>query len=334
MHKQLMHEKFLKQALTKAWCGRGFVAPNPAVGAVAVRGETVVASAFHEGVGHDHAEKRVLDELACDCEDITLYITLEPCNHFGRTPPCVDAIIANKVRRVVYAYQDPNPLVVSRNTPELLRAHGIEVIHYPMPEINAFYASYAHWIKTGRPWVTVKIAQSLDGKVAGKNSKRVQLSNATCDQFTQYSRQHTDVILTSTRTILIDNPYFTARYQDKVQQKPVAVIGHTKLEGDLNILSTAKALYTYQTHNLSDVLDSLGEAGFHDVWVEAGSQLFTALHTEKLVQTTHIYLTPKVLGQDAIDLYGTAELFCEAKKNTYEPMGDNCKLTLQWVGDI
>ena len=332
-----MHEQFLLAALRQARLRRGKTAPNPSVGAVAVRAENIIAQASHPGVGQPHAEQILVQMLPEDCSDITVYVTLEPCNHWGRTPPCVDALIARRVKHVVYAYADPNPLVAENNTPALLKAHGIEVTHYPVIAINAFYASYAFWLKTGRPWVTVKMAQTLDGKIAGEGGARIQISNAICAEFTHQERLHTDVILTTAATIKADNPLLNARMGDEVVAKPIAILDRTqKLPASANIHKTAKILHLYhgkqqeQQLDLKAILEDLGRMGYHDVWVEAGAALFHALHQQNLVRRTYLYLVPQVLGTKALSLYAQDDFLAQAKHVAWEAMGDNLKITLDW----
>jgi diaminohydroxyphosphoribosylaminopyrimidine deaminase / 5-amino-6-(5-phosphoribosylamino)uracil reductase len=336
-----MHEPFMIAALKQAWAGRGMTAPNPAVGAVAVLNGMIIAQAVtapNQGVGQPHAEQLLLDMLPDDCSHITLYVTLEPCNHWGLTPPCTAGIIQRRVKQVAYAYTDPNPLVSKNNTPDLLRQEGIDVLHYPMPEINAFYASYTHWVQTGRPWVTVKIAQSIDGKIAGKNNQRMQLSNAATSAVTHQARLHTDVILTTARTIQQDNPLLTARVGETVVQKPIAVLDRAQsLDATAHIHDTAQKLHLYHANTASEkqidleaVLDDLGRIGYHDVWVEAGGRLFTALHQAQLVQRTIVYIVPDNLGPDATPLYHAAHLLSGAKEVVFEILDDNLKMTLDW----
>ncbi|MDF1684590.1 MAG: bifunctional diaminohydroxyphosphoribosylaminopyrimidine deaminase/5-amino-6-(5-phosphoribosylamino)uracil reductase RibD [Legionellaceae bacterium] len=337
-----MHEQFLLAALEQARLRRGQTAPNPSVGAVAVRAENIIAQAFHPGVGQPHAEQVLVQMLPEDCSDITVYVTLEPCNHWGRTQPCVDALIARRVKQVVYAYADPNPVVAENNTPALLKAHGIDVLHYPMPVINKFYESYTFWFKTGRPWVTVKMAQTFDGKIAGEGGARTTLSNAACADFTHQERLHTDVILTTAKTIQADNPLLNARVGDAVVAKPVAVLDRTRsLEASthLYIHKTAKKLHLYHGKpdehqlDLHAILDDLGRIGYHDVWVEAGAELFNYLHQHNLVQRTYLYLVPKVLGSQALSLYTQntpKDFLAQAKHIAWEAMGDNLKVTLDW----
>tara|TARA_R110002126_G_scaffold239409_1_gene382685 strand:- start:109611 stop:110669 length:1059 start_codon:yes stop_codon:yes gene_type:complete len=335
-----MHEQFLLAALKQARLRRGSTAPNPSVGAVAVCAENIIAQAAHPGVGHLHAEQLLLQALPEDCSSITIYVTLEPCNHWGRTPPCVDALIARRVKQVVYAYADPNPVVAENNTPALLKAHGIDVLHYPMTVINKFYESYTFWFKTGRPWVTVKMAQTFDGKIAGEGGARAMLSNAVCADFTHQERLHTDVILTTAKTIQADNPLLNARVGDDVVAKPIAVLDRTRsLAASANIHQTAKPLHLYHGKpdekqlDLHAILDDLGRIGYHDVWVEAGAELFNHLHQQNLVQRTYLYLVPKILGTRALSLYSqdTQEnILAKAKHIAWDAMGDNLKVTLDW----
>ncbi len=327
----------MQAALKQAWLGRGVAAPNPAVGAVAVTDGRIIAQASHPGMGHPHAEQLLFQQLPDNCSNITLYVTLEPCNHWGRTPPCVEGVISRRFKQVVYGYRDPNPIVASNDTPKQLSACGIDVLHYPLPEIDTFYASYAFWVQTGRPWVTVKMAQSLDGKIAGKNGERVQLSNAACAEFTHKARLHTDVILTTARTIQQDNPLLNARIGSNVISKPIAVLDRQKqLPPAAYIHTTAKSLQLFHGApdaceiDLKAVLDDLGQTGYHDVWVEAGGLLFSALHREKLVQRTILYIVPVQLGDEATPLYHGDRLLEGAEKVTCDALDDNFKLTLDW----
>jgi diaminohydroxyphosphoribosylaminopyrimidine deaminase/5-amino-6-(5-phosphoribosylamino)uracil reductase len=348
-----MHEQLLLAALEQARLGRGLCAPNPAVGAVAVRNGTIIAQAFHSGAGLAHAEALLLAQLPGECTDITVYVTLEPCNHWGKTPPCVDALITHGVARVVYGYADPNPLIQANDTPNRLRAAGIEVLHLPMPEIDAFYRSYTYWLQTGMPWVTVKMAQTLDGKYASYNRQPVQLSNAACAQFTHRQRQYTDVILTTARTINLDNPALNARHCTPPLAKDVAIIDSQGLiNPQAQIFTTAQTCLIYAsklpTHpiscvdyhrlpldaghvSLAAVLRHLGSLGKHDVWVEAGAGLFSALHQAHLVQRTILYIVPRVLGPDAAALYGVENIFQSAVSIEWQAMDDNLMASIEWT---
>ena len=353
-----MHEQFLLAALEQAWFGRGICAPNPSVGAVAVHKGQIIAQSWHRGAGTPHAEQLLLEQLPENISEITLYVTLEPCNHWGKTPPCVDAIIKYGIKKVVYAFGDPNPIVKANNTPQLLREHGIEVLHYPLAEIDAFYQSYRYWTLTKKPWVTVKIAQTMDGKIAAAHpGERAYLSNALCAEFTHEKRLHSDVLLTTARTVNLDNPLLNVRLPDVQVAKPVAIIdSRGTLNKEANLFATAKHSHIYYdehypplalhqntschpistTHgrlNLVDVISHLGRLGYHDVWVEAGGALFSALHQARLVNRTHIYIVPTVLGESAVSAYHHPDIFNQAYKVTWQAMGDNMIASLDWMED-
>jgi diaminohydroxyphosphoribosylaminopyrimidine deaminase/5-amino-6-(5-phosphoribosylamino)uracil reductase len=362
-----MHKQYLLTALEQALLGRGACAPNPSVGAVAVRNNTIIAQAWHRGAGTLHAEPLVLHAFPAKTPEVTLYVTLEPCNHHGRTPPCVDAIIRHGISRVVYAHQDPNPVVLSGDTPERLRQHGIEVLQITVPEIERFYQSYDYWTATNKPWVTAKIAQSFDGKIAGVGQVRMALSNDACAAFTHQQRLATDVILTTSKTISVDNPWLTARVNDTITAKPIAILDtQLGLSHDLNVFKTAKHCHIYhnvllgnhaevlgkKSHNSLDleastcsyhgikrlahgldlhaVMSHLGSLGYHDVWVEAGGELFSALHREKLVNRTYVYLVPQTLGPNATPAYLCDDVLLHPRSVHWHPKDDNLIAELEW----
>jgi diaminohydroxyphosphoribosylaminopyrimidine deaminase/5-amino-6-(5-phosphoribosylamino)uracil reductase len=349
-----MHEKFLLAALEQAQLGKGRCAPNPSVGAVAVQNGNIIAQACHQGAGTPHAESLLLAQLAPKMPGISVYITLEPCNHWGKTPPCADAIINYGVEQVFFSYLDPNPLVTQSQSVAKLRAHGIKVTHLPMPEIDAFYQSYTHWILTGKPRVTVKMAQSLDGKIGRTEGERLVMSNDLCAQFTHEMRAASDVILTTARTITLDNPQMNVRLNGAVYSKPIAII-----DKDLNlnpnslIFSTArhcliyhKADMDYQpiypnssyhpfplkdgVMDLELIITDLGRLGYHDVWVEAGGAVFSALHNAGLVNKTYLYLVPISLGPQAVSGYHHNGIFQRPHTITWHSMGDNMLACFDW----
>ena len=349
-----MHEQFLLAALDQARRGRGFCAPNPSVGAVAVHQGQIISQAFHRGAGTPHAEQLLLDELPKNLSDITLYVTLEPCNHWGKTPPCVDAIINYGISRVVYGYNDPNPTVMANNSSQLLRDKGIEVVYLPLPDIDAFYQSYHYWTLTHKPWVTVKMAQTIDGKIAGEGGARVSLSNELCAKFTHAKRLQSDVILTSVRTVNQDNPLLNVRLPTIEIGKPVAILDRLgRLNPLATVLTTATHCHIYYDRkksppplmphrsyhpvlamdeclDLASVIEHLGFLGYHDVWVEAGGAVFSALHKAQLVNTTYLYISPLVLGDKAVSAYHHADIFNQARCVRWEVMDDNVIASLDW----
>ena len=349
-----MHKHFLLSALKEAMHGCGLCAPNPSVGAVAVKDNAIIAQAWHHGPGKLHAEPLVLAKFPANTPNVTLYVTLEPCNHFGRTPPCVEAIIQHGIERVVFAYYDPNPLIKNRSTTNILQEHGIEVIYYPLAEIDAFYHSYSYWTKTKLPWVKVKMAQSLDGKIAGENGARVQLSNTTCAQFTHQQRRLSDIILTTAATINHDDPLLNARLYDRIVAKRIAIIDQSlSVNPSSQIFATAQQCHIYhneacnvvskqqncvyypmplfnQQMNLALIIQHLGALGYHDVWVEVGGKVFTALHILGLVNQTYLYIAPSILGVNATPAYYNCDFFAKPHTVAWQSMDDNMMMIVNW----
>ncbi|KGP63526.1 riboflavin biosynthesis protein RibD [Legionella norrlandica] len=352
-----MHEQFLLAALEQAKLGRGLCAPNPSVGAVAVQNGSIIAQAWHRGAGTPHAEQLLLSQIPPKTPGVKLYVTLEPCNHWGKTPPCVDAIVHHGIEEVIFSYLDPNPIVARGNSSAQLRRHGIQVTHVPVAAINEFYKSYAYWTATHKPRVTVKMAQTFDGKIGQTFGERMILSNSLCGQFTHQMRAISDVILTSAKTVRMDNPKMNVRLGNMEVAKPVAIIDRNlSLPKDAIIFSTAKHCHIYHQPQavrdktypnstyystplknglmeLSAIIAHLGELGYHDVWVEAGGAIFSALHTERLVHKTYLYLVPKSLGQHAISAYQQQGIFEQAHTVSWQSMGDNMIACLDWQED-
>jgi diaminohydroxyphosphoribosylaminopyrimidine deaminase/5-amino-6-(5-phosphoribosylamino)uracil reductase len=350
-----MHEKFLLAALEQAKLGRGLCAPNPSVGSVAVQNGNIIAQTCHRGAGTPHAEQILLAQIPPKLPGVSLYITLEPCNHWGKTPPCVDAIIDYGIEEVIFAYLDPNPLVAQNNSSDKLREHGIKVIHNPLMVINEFYKSYTYWMHTNKPRVTVKMAQTLDGKIGQYEGNRLMLSNSLCSRFTHEMRAASDIILTTARTIHLDNPKMNVRLNNTEQSKPVAIIDrHLCLNTKAVIFSTASHCYIYHHDikhvvyanssfypmplkngfmDLNTIISHLGGLGFHDIWVEAGGALFNSLHNEGLVHRTYLYIVPTSLGEKAVSAYQQTGLFNRAHTVSWYAMGDNMVACLDWQED-
>ena len=361
-----MHKQFLLTALEAARQNRGFCSPNPAVGAVMVQDGRVIAQASHKGVGHAHAEQALIHSMANhDLSKITLYVTLGPCNHWGKTPPCVKAIIESGIKKVVFAAKDPNPIVACNDSSALLREQDIEVIHYPLEEIDAFYHSYRHWLKSKKPFVTAKLAISIDGKVAGINGTRIAISSIDANCFTHQKRLASDAILTTHATVSNDDPLLNVRLGSDVIAKPVIVLDRKlQLSSTAKIYSSAEKLIVFHDEklvsdnklkeiigsdnghkasatyigcrcrddqlDLNAVLLKLGEMGFHDIWVEAGSILFEQLHELGLVNQTYLYVAPKVIGEQATSMQLSPSFFESMKSISWQQMGKDAVASITW----
>jgi diaminohydroxyphosphoribosylaminopyrimidine deaminase/5-amino-6-(5-phosphoribosylamino)uracil reductase len=311
---------FLQEALALAHIHRGFCAPNPAVGAVIVKDQTIVAKGYHRGPGSFHAEVDALSKLTLEmARGATIYVTLEPCCHFGRTPPCTDALIQAGIKRVIYGFHDTNPIVAGYGHAALTVA-GIDIEHIPLPEIDIFYKSYKHWHLTQKPLLTAKIALSLDGKIAGKSGEPIKITGEELREFTHQCRKECDAILTTSKTIIKDDPQLNVRYENAIIAKQVYILDSMlAIPLTAKIFTTAASVTIFharavspelkdrfiargvrcipidKTSNglvLEQVIAFLGKEGKHDIWIEAGGRCFSAFLSEQLLQRAFIYLAP------------------------------------------
>ncbi|WP_100814140.1 bifunctional diaminohydroxyphosphoribosylaminopyrimidine deaminase/5-amino-6-(5-phosphoribosylamino)uracil reductase RibD [Microbacterium lacus] len=273
---------------------------NPQVGAVVLSpaGE-VLAEGWHRGAGNPHAEIEALSRLSPeDARDATMVVTLEPCNHTGRTGPCAMALIQAGVSRVVYAVADPAE--PSSGGAERLRDHGIEVESgVRADEITEMLDSWLSVVRLGRPFVTVKWAQSLDGRAAAADgsSKWITGSDARADVHRR--RAEADAIVVGTGTVLADDPALTARLADgelaESQPLPV-VIGNRAVPADAALRMHPRGVLEARTQNLHQVLDDLRERGVQSVFVEGGPTLASAFVRSGLADRVLAYIAPVLLG--------------------------------------
>ena len=245
--------QWMARALTLAARGRGLTSPNPMVGAILVRDGAMLAERFHERAGGAHAEAAALAEAGARARGATLYVTLEPCNHVGRTPPCVDAIIRAGVRRVVSATRDPNPRVKGGGTAALATA-GVEVttpcLEREARDLNrAFFTA----VERQRPHVTVKWAMTLDGKIASFDRRSQWITGEAARQEGHRLRSQSDAIVTGIGTVLADDPALTVRLAQPWPREPYRVVVDSRARLPLD----AKLL---QTGRRSRVLVAVGEA--------------------------------------------------------------------------
>lgn len=319
--------KFMEQALALAEKGRYSAAPNPCVGCVLVRDGKVIGEGWHERAGLPHAEVNALaaTEQAKGC---TAYVTLEPCSHTGRTPPCADALITAKVARVVVAMEDPNPLVAGQGI-QRLRDAGIEVqvgvLETPARQLNRGFISR---MTRQRPWVRLKLASSLDGKIALANGISQWITSTAARADVHRWRARSQAILSTATTVLADAARLTARCPE-VQQQPLRVIldkgneltaEHPIVQEPYPILLIRTVATTatdgFPEHveiqvvpltkrrrfDLALILSRLAERGINEVWTECGASLAGDLMTAGLVDELVLYLAPKLLGHHSRNL--------------------------------
>jgi diaminohydroxyphosphoribosylaminopyrimidine deaminase/5-amino-6-(5-phosphoribosylamino)uracil reductase len=338
------HQQYLLMALQLAEEGRGQCAPNPAVGAVIVKNNQVIGRGYHHSAGKAHAEVEAFNHCQENPSGATIYVTLEPCCHWGRTPPCTDSIIRAGIKTVYFGFFDPDPRVVNRGM-QTLQAAGVDCFYLPLAEIDVFYTSYHYWQRNKLPWVTAKLALSLDGKIAGENNKRVSITGKIANEFTHLQRKRADAILTTSRTVNIDNPQLNVRIHDKIFSKKIYILDRKlEINKSSEIFKTAKDISIFhaqqitaqyantQLHsvplsnenelNLQEVLKIIGSEGVHDLWVEAGGILFNALLKAQLINKVYLYVALKALGEKATSAFIEAsDLFSSAKKITWNTLG-------------
>jgi diaminohydroxyphosphoribosylaminopyrimidine deaminase/5-amino-6-(5-phosphoribosylamino)uracil reductase len=327
---------FMARALQLAQRGLCTTTPNPRVGCVVVREGRVIGEGWHEKAGGPHAEAAALSEIvgAGDtATGATAYVTLEPCSHFGRTPPCVDALIEAGVVRVVAAMPDPNPLVAGQGLAKLAVA-GIDVtsglLAAAAQELNIGFVSR---MTRGRPWLRLKVAASLDGKTALNNGVSQWITGAEARRDAHAWRARSCAVLTGIGTVKDDNPRLTVREVETMRQ-PLRVVIDSRLETPLDaaVLEGGNVLIAAAQDNergialrargaeivilpnaqgkveLADLMQELGRRGINEVLAEAGTRLNGSLLREGCVDELLIYQAPILLGDAARGMFGLAEL--------------------------
>jgi diaminohydroxyphosphoribosylaminopyrimidine deaminase/5-amino-6-(5-phosphoribosylamino)uracil reductase len=327
-------EAYLERALGLAERGRGLTSPNPLVGAVVVAEGRILGEGFHEGPGRPHAEIVALGEAGDGARGATLYTTLEPCDHFGRTPPCTRAIAGAGVARVVCAMGDPNPVVDGRGF-AALEAAGIEVrtgvLAHDAMRLNEAYAKH---VRTGLPFVTWKMAASLDGKVASRDGTSRWITGEAARADVHRLRAAADAILVGAGTALADDPSLTVRDPGYRGRPPLRVLvdarGRVPETGDLFDIAAPTMVATtslaprqrkeawrargaevveYEPEGggvpLPQLLSDLGKRDMQGVLLEGGPTLAWSMVEDRAVDKVVVYLAPKLIGgRDAPGVLG------------------------------
>ena len=332
-----MHdEKFMRAALTEARRGLGHTSPNPAVGAVIVRAGRIVARGFHRQAGLPHAEIEALRALQKPAlaKGAAIYVTLEPCSTHGRTPPCVEAIVAAGFRRVVIGAIDPNPAHAGRGV-KLLRAAGIDVTTGVLePECRALNTAFNHWIVTKLPLVIAKAGMSLDGRLTRPPGEGQWLTNTAARADAHRLRAQVDAILIGGETLRHDNPRLTVRGVPGARQPWRIVITRSgRLPADAHLFTDDHRARTlvYRGKSLRAVLRDLGRRQITSVLLEGGGGVLGEAFDRRLVQRVNFYLAPLLCGGPAVVIGGrgagsTAESVI-IRDPIYARLGDNLRLT-------
>jgi len=323
----LTDAEYMERALLHAGRGRGRTTPNPVVGALVVSDGVVVASGYHERAGEAHAEVRALDAAGGRARGATLYSTLEPCCHTGRTGPCTERIIDAGIRRVVAAVRDPNPRVAGGGF-AALRAHGIEVVDGVLQEEAArANQPFFTWTRQGRPFVTMKIALSRDGRVAAGGGVRTSITGPASDRRVHRDRAETDAIGIGVGTVLTDDPLLTARgawrerpltrvvFDRSLRTPPTARLFSTLTAGPVIVCTLANAVdgeaasaltgagaqvEGIRGNFLPEALRRLGELGVTSIILEGGPALHGSAWRARLVDRVQLYIGQRALGVDGV----------------------------------
>src|ERR1700730_3277105 len=359
----------MQRALELAARGLATTDPNPRVGCVIAHGERIVGEGWHRRAGEPHAEVLALQAAAAQAAEATVYVTLEPCSHHGRTPPCTEALVGARVARVVYATEDPNPQVNGRGA-ELLRSAGVAVeaglLESEALELNC---GFVKRMQQGLPWVRLKLAMSLDGRTALASGASRWISGEAAREDVQQWRARSSAILTGIGTVLADDPQLDVRVPGAAAghgaRQPLRVLLDRRLRtppaarllgtgGEVLIFTELAALADAargaalgargariqslpaegERLALGAVLERLGELEVNELLVEAGPMLSGELVRQSLVDELLLYVAPKLLGDKARPLLELPALTGLSKARAFtlldtQPFGDDLRLRLR-----
>ncbi len=318
----------MREALRIASFARGRTSPNPLVGAVIVREGRIIAEGWHRKAGTQHAEIHALAMAGDLAKGATLYVTLEPCSHFGRTGPCAEAIVKSGIQRVVVAMEDPNPKVSGRGC-QILRDHGIEVTLGVLErDARALNEVFLHWITTGRPFVTLKTAMSLDGKIATSSGESKWITGEKARSYVHQLRDASDAILVGIGTVLADDPSLTTRLAEGNGKNPKRIIldSMARIPLDSKVLTDEQAETIIavtsrapkdrvnslcntgatilmagdgEVADLPILLSELGKREITSLFVEGGSRVNDAFLRAGLIDKVYAFIAPLLLGGES-----------------------------------
>ena len=323
----MTNEEYMSLALTLSKKGEGYVNPNPMVGAVIVKNGKIIGQGYHEKYGELHAERNAILDCKENPKDATMYVTLEPCCHYGKTPPCTEAIIESGITKVFVGCLDPNPVVSGKGV-EILKNAGIEV-HTAIFEAECMEQNsiFMHYIKTKQPFVTMKYAMTLDGKIATASGESKWITDELARENVHKDRNRHTGIMVGVGTVIMDDPMLTSRISNG--RNPVRIICDTNLRTPLNkkVVTSAKEVRTIigtacQDSNkhlpyleagceivtvstkgshldLQELMTKLGAMKIDSILLEGGSTLnFSALEN-RIVNKVQAYIAPKIYGGDS-----------------------------------
>lgn len=328
-NQQTEDETYMRLAISLAKKGVGWVNPNPMVGAVIVKDGRIIGQGYHRKCGELHAERNAFADCKEPAKGATLYVTLEPCCHTGRTAPCTEAILEHGIARVVVGSNDPNPLVAGGGI-RMLREHGIEVVTGVLKEeCDAINPVFFHYIRNRTPYVTMKYAMTMDGKIATKTGASRWITGEAARKRVHEDRHKNMAIMVGVGTVCLDNPSLTTRLENVTAKNPIRIICDTSLVTPLTatVVTTAKTQRTifatccmehekwkpYEEAgceilpvkkkngktDLNDLMMQLGKMGIDSILLEGGGTLNEAALRAGIVKKVQTYIAPKIFGGDA-----------------------------------
>ena len=330
----MYNEKFMKRAIELAKKGRGYTSPNPIVGSVIVKDGEIISEAYHEKFGKLHAEALAIKKAGDKSKEATIYVTLEPCSHHGKTPPCTDAIIKAGITKVVIGSLDPNPQINGTGVKKLQDA-GIEVITSVLEkECKKINRGFFKHIKTNHPWITLKLALTTDGYVADSQGKSQWITSTKAREFVHQQRKQYDAIMVGAGTavkddpsllpedksgfipkrIIIDEtlsiPYRLKVVNDDYRTRTIVVTSIEDRENKKDELQKRKIKIIQTTADdfgwvdLNDALKKLSDEGITSIYCEGGGQLAGSLVNAGLVDELQLFIAPKILGEGIFGFSG------------------------------
>ena len=320
----MTNRDYMLRAVELAKKGIGWTAPNPMVGAVIVKDGRIIGEGCHKKCGELHAERNAFASLTESAEGADMYVTLEPCCHFGRTPPCTQAIIENKISRVFIGSRDPNPLVSGKGA-ALLREHGIEVFEdFLREECDEINPVFFHYITTKTPYTAMKYAMSLDGKIAAYTGKSKWITGEAARRHVHSLRGYYSAIMAGIGTVLADDPMLNCRIENAHQPLRVVVDTNLRIPLDCQLCRTAKDYPTMVAYvngdsdkikslealgvktaampekdghtDLNSLMKLLGEMQISSVLIEGGGEINEAALRAGIVNHVYAYIAPKLIG--------------------------------------
>ncbi len=354
---------FMEEALKLAKKRKGLTHPNPTVGAVIVKDGKIIGKGYHERAGKPHAEREAIKDALEKGHDIsgsTMYVTLEPCCHYGRTPPCTEAIIDSRIKRVVIATLDPNPQVAGKGV-DLLKRQGIQVKTGVLEEeARKLNEDFFIYITQKRPFVHLKIAQSIDGKIATYTGSSKWITGEEARKYAHHLRNEATAVMVGVGTALTDNPSLTVRHIP-AEKQPLRVLIDRELKTptDFNIFDTSaktivitsdkadkekekillekgvkiiKLPLYKERFQIKDILDTLYKEEVVHLLVEGGKGIITQFIKENIFDRISVFIAPKIIGEEGISSIGPLNIkevnqTVKLKRDTFKTLKEDIFLS-------